>query len=84
MTAAGASLPLAENLTSTCDCDHGRLFAGEAQYCQRCSMPVLIIAVVFLAIFLAMGVMAITAMVEEHGDHLFSWKWSDEPKTSRK
>ncbi|HTV64073.1 MAG TPA: hypothetical protein VMD98_00640 [Bryocella sp.] len=47
-------------------------------------MPVLVIAVVFFAIFLVMGVMAITAMVKEHGDHLFSWTWSDEPKPNRK
>jgi len=47
-------------------------------------MPVLIIAVVFFAIFLVMGVMAITAMVAEHHGHLFSWKWSDEPKPTRK
>jgi hypothetical protein len=47
-------------------------------------MPVLVIAVVFFAIFLVMGVMAITAMVKEHGDHLFSGTWSDEPKPNRK
>lgn len=47
-------------------------------------MPVLIIAVVFFAIFLIMGVLAITAMVAEHHGHLFSWTWSDEPKPSRK
>lgn len=39
-------------------------------------MPVLVIAVVFFAIFLVMGV---TAMVAEHRGHLFSWTWSDEP-----
>jgi len=47
-------------------------------------MPVLIIAVVFFAIFLVMGVMAITAMVAEHRGHLFSWRWSDEPGPSKK
>jgi hypothetical protein len=44
-------------------------------------MPVLVIAVVFFAIFLVMGVMGITAVVAEHrGKKLFSGKWSDEPK----
>jgi hypothetical protein len=47
-------------------------------------MPVLVIAVVFFAIFLVMGVMAITAMVAEHGGHLFTWTWSDEPKSEKK
>jgi hypothetical protein len=47
-------------------------------------MPVLIIAVVFFALFLVMGVMAVTAMVAEHGGHLFSWTWSDEPKPRKK
>ena len=47
-------------------------------------MPLLIIAVVFFAIFLVMGVMAVTAMVAEHRGHLFSWTWSDEPKPSKK
>ena len=47
-------------------------------------MPVLIIAVVFFAIFLVMGVMAVTAMVVEHRGHLFSWKWSDEPRLSKR
>jgi len=42
-------------------------------------MPVLVIAVVFFAIFLVMGVMAITAAVAEHRGHLFSGRWSDEP-----
>jgi len=51
---------------------------------EVCDMPVLIIAVVFFAIFLVMGVMAITAMVAEHEGHLFSWTWSDEPKPGRK
>lgn len=41
-------------------------------------MPVLIIAVVFFAIFLVMGVMGVTAMVAEHRGHLFSGTWSDE------
>ena len=45
-------------------------------------MPVLVIAVVFFAIFLVMGVMAIAAMVSEHKGNLFSWRWSDEPKAS--
>jgi len=46
-------------------------------------MPVLIIAVVFFAIFLVMGVMGITAMVSEHkkGGKLFSGTWGDYPKT---
>jgi hypothetical protein len=47
-------------------------------------MPVLMIAVVFFAIFLVMGVIGITAMVAEHGGHLFSWRWSDEPKPAKK
>lgn len=46
-------------------------------------MPVLVIAVVFFAIFLVMGVMAITAMVAEHGGHLFSGNWGDQPKPSK-
>ena len=46
-------------------------------------MPVLVIAVVFFVIFLVMGVMAVTAMVAEHRGHLFSGKWSDEPKPSK-
>jgi len=47
-------------------------------------MPILVIAVVFFAIFLVMGVMAITAMVAEHRGHLFSWRWSDEPKVNKR
>lgn len=44
-------------------------------------MPVLVIAVVFFAIFLVMGVMGITAMVSEHKKGtLFSGRWSDYPK----
>ena len=44
-------------------------------------MPVLVIAVVFFAIFLVMGVMGITAVVaERRGKKLFSGKWGDEPK----
>ena len=44
-------------------------------------MPVLVIAVVFFAIFLVMGVMGISAVVaERRGKKLFSGKWSDEPK----
>jgi hypothetical protein len=46
-------------------------------------MPVLIIAVVFLLIFLAMGVLGITAMAKEHKGHLFSWKWADRPKAAK-
>lgn len=46
-------------------------------------MPVLIIAVMFFAIFLVMGVMAVTAMVIEHEGHLFSWTWSDQPKPKK-
>ena len=45
-------------------------------------MPVLVIAVVFFAIFLVMGVMGVTAMVAEHKKgKLFSGTWSDYPKT---
>ncbi|HZP24311.1 MAG TPA: hypothetical protein VFB04_12735 [Terriglobales bacterium] len=47
-------------------------------------MPVLIIAVVFLIIFLVMGVMGITAMVAEHRGHLFSWTWSDQPTAGKR
>jgi hypothetical protein len=43
-------------------------------------MPVLIIAVVFFLIFLAMGVLGFTAMAKEHKGHLFSWRWADRPK----
>jgi hypothetical protein len=43
-------------------------------------MPVLIIAVVFLLIFLVMGVILFRAMATEHKGHLFSWRWSDRPK----
>ena len=43
-------------------------------------MPVLIIAVVFFLIFLAMGVLGFTAMAKEHKGHLFSWHWADRPK----
>jgi len=46
-------------------------------------MPVLVIAVVFFAIFLVMGVMGVTAMISEHrGKKLFSGTWSDEPKSA--
>ena len=56
-------------------------YMGDAEWGQRYGMPVLVIAIVFFAIFLVMGVMGITAMVAEHkGKKLFSWKWSDEPK----
>jgi hypothetical protein len=46
-------------------------------------MPVLIIAVVFLLIFLVMGAMLFTAMVIEHKGNLFSGKWADQPKGVR-
>jgi hypothetical protein len=71
-------------LTATCDRNHGSRVIGNAQYSQRCSMPVLVIAIVFFAIFLVMGVMGVTAMVAEHRGHLFSWKWSDEPKPTKR
>jgi hypothetical protein len=47
-------------------------------------MPVLVIAVVFFAIFLVMGVMAVTAMVAEHRGHLFTWHWNEVPKPGRR
>ena len=47
-------------------------------------MPVLVIAVVFFAIFLVMGVMSIAAMVAEHKGHLFSGTWSDEPTAPKR
>lgn len=43
-------------------------------------MPVLIIAVVFLLIFIVMGVILFRAMAVEHEGHLFSGTWSDRPK----
>lgn len=43
-------------------------------------MPVLIIAVVFLLVFLVMGAMLFTAMVAEQKGHLFSGKLADQPK----
>ena len=47
-------------------------------------MPILVIAIVFLAIFVVIGVMGITAMVAEHrGKTLFSGTWSDEPKPAK-
>ena len=46
-------------------------------------MPVLIIAVVFFLIFLAMGVLGFTAMAKEHKGHLFSGRWSDRPKPAK-
>jgi hypothetical protein len=46
-------------------------------------MPVLVIAVVFFAIFLVMGIMGVTAMVSEHRGKLFSWRWNDEPKPAK-
>jgi hypothetical protein len=59
-------------------------FDVEAKYRQRCVMPVLVIAVVFLAIFLVMGVMAVSAMVAEHQGKLFTWHWSEVSKPGRK
>ena len=44
-------------------------------------MPVLVIAVVFYAIFLVMGVMAISAVVAENRGHLFTW--SAQPKAKK-
>ena len=46
-------------------------------------MPVLIIAVVFLLLFLAMGVILFSAMAKEHQGHLFSWHWADRPKSAK-
>jgi hypothetical protein len=46
-------------------------------------MPVLVIAAVFLAIFVIMGVMGVSAMVAEHKGHLFSGTWSDLPKAKK-
>jgi len=46
-------------------------------------MPVLVIAVVFFLIFLAMGVLGFTAMAKEHKGHLFSGHWADRPKTAK-
>ncbi len=46
-------------------------------------MPVLVIAVVFFAIFLVMGVMGVTAIIAEHRGKLFSGKWSDEPRPTK-
>jgi len=46
-------------------------------------MPVLVIAVVFFAIFLVMGVMAITAVVVEHRSQSFGGEWSKEPKAGK-
>ena len=46
-------------------------------------MPVLIIAVVFFLIFLAMGVLGFTAMAKEHKGHLFSGHWADVPKEAK-
>jgi len=47
-------------------------------------MPVLIIAVVFFAIFLVMGVLGISAMVAEHKrGKLFSGHWGDYPKSKQ-
>lgn len=46
-------------------------------------MPVLVIAVVFLLIFIAMGVLAFSAMAVEHKGHLFSWHWADVPKPAK-
>ena len=44
-------------------------------------MPVLVIAVVFLLIFLVMGLMGFSAMAAEHKERLFSWRWADEPES---
>ena len=46
-------------------------------------MPVLVIAVVFFLIFLVMGVMGLSAMAAEHKGHLFSGRWTDEPKGTK-
>ena len=46
-------------------------------------MPVLVIAVVFFLIFLAMVVLGFTAMAKEHKGHLFSGHWADRPKTAK-
>jgi hypothetical protein len=47
-------------------------------------MPVLVIAVVFLAIFLVMGVLGVSAMVAEHRrGKLFSGTWSDQPEPAK-
>jgi len=46
-------------------------------------MPVLVIAVVFFLIFLAMGVLGFTAMAKEHKGHLFSGHWADRPKAAK-
>ena len=46
-------------------------------------MPVLIIAVVFFLIFLAMGVLGFSAMAAEHKGHLFSWRSADRPKSAQ-
>jgi len=43
-------------------------------------MPVLIIAVVFFAIFIVMGVVLFSAMAKEHKGHLFSGHWADRSK----
>lgn len=43
-------------------------------------MPVLVIAVVFFLIFIAMGVLGFSAMAKEHKGHLFSGRWADRPK----
>jgi len=44
-------------------------------------MPVLIIAVVFLLIFLVMGAMLLTATVVEHEKHLLSGKRAEQLKS---
>ena len=46
-------------------------------------MPVLVIAVVFFLIFIAMGVLGFSAMAAEHKGHLFSWHWADRPKAAK-
>jgi hypothetical protein len=59
-------------------------FNTQAEWDQRCGMPILVIAVVFFLIFLVMGVMGISAMVAEHRGKLFSGKWSDQPKPAKR
>ena len=43
-------------------------------------MPVLVIAIVFFALFIVMGVILFSAMAKEHKGHLFSGHWADRPK----
>lgn len=46
-------------------------------------MPVLVIAAVFFAIFLVMGVLATSAMIAEHRGHLFTWSGREETKAKK-